>query len=534
MTAGDNSTPTPLPRINNNEKDRAGGQSPAAGPDGGDAEHVKAAALIKQFGGIRPMATKLGVPVSTVQGWKQRDAIPAVRLSEIEAAATANGIVLGTLLAAETNDEATVDSEPPALPTEPARVGPRPPVGAPPPPRRGGGFAITLSVIAVLVSLSAAGGVLWLKSTDAGDAQQTRALSQRLEVVEADVVVVSSLADRLAALERAGGGVDELARMIAGLEGDLAAVEASLAGEIKTLRSAATGRTVDGPGVSARLDVLEERLAALEQGGPDRDESGFGSIQDRLDGVESSLIGLSETQSVFAAQLSKAAAADTLAVVAARVDVLEVRGEELALLADEIAGIKGRLVAITAADVVEPRALALVLALQQMRVAIAAGGPFAAELDVARRLAAQDGPLAGPLATLEAQAVSGLSTVDQLRAGFPNVVRALLRASLKADASASLADRLRARVAGVVSVRRTDVGGEEGGSDIDRALARAEAALAVGDLAGVVTALATYADGSPTEVAEWLMAAQARVAAEEVIAQVDATTFAILSRAERE
>ena len=109
-----------------------------------------------------------------------------------------------------------------------------------------------------------------------------------------------------------------------------------------------------------------------------------------------------------------------------------------------------------------------------------------------------------------------------------------LLASLKADASASLADRLRARVAGVVSVRRTDIGGEERGNDIDRALARADAALAMGDLAAVVTALAAYADGSPAEVVEWLMAARARAAAEEVIAQVDATAFAILSRAERD
>lgn len=536
MTAGDNSTPTSPPPPNNDEKDPAGGQGLASGPDGGDVGHVKAAALIKQFGGIRPMATKLGVPVSTVQGWKQRDAIPAARLSEIGAAATANGIVLDAPPAVETDDGTAVDSEPPGPPPNPARTGPGPPVGAPPSPplRRGGGFAIALSVVAVLVSLGAAGGVLWLNSAGTGDAQQARAVSQRLEAVEADVAVATTLADRLAALERVGGGAEELARVIAGLEGDLAAVEASLSGEIETLLSAATGPTAGGPNASsAQLDLLERRLAAMEQAGPGGYASGLGSVRDRVDGVESSLIGLSETQSAFAAQLSAAATADALAVAGERIDALEARGEQLALLMGEIAGLEGRLAAI-AADVVEPRALALVLALQQMRVAVAAGVPFAVELDLARRLAGGDSALAGPLASLDAQAASGLATADQLRAGFPNVVRALLQASLKADASASLADRLRARVAGVVSVRRTDVGGEEGGNDIDRALARADAALAMGDLAAVVTALAAYADGSPAEVVEWLMAARARAAAEEVIAQVDATAFAILSRAERE
>ena len=39
--------------------------------------------IIKRFGGIRPMATKLGVPVTTVQGWKKRNAIPTNRKGDI-------------------------------------------------------------------------------------------------------------------------------------------------------------------------------------------------------------------------------------------------------------------------------------------------------------------------------------------------------------------------------------------------------------------------------------------------------------------
>ena len=39
-------------------------------------------AIIKAFGGIRPMASKLDVPVSTVQGWKQRGAFPKSRESD--------------------------------------------------------------------------------------------------------------------------------------------------------------------------------------------------------------------------------------------------------------------------------------------------------------------------------------------------------------------------------------------------------------------------------------------------------------------
>lgn len=51
-------------------------------------------ALIERFGGLRPMAEKLGVPVSTVQGWKKRAAIPANRVGELRAAAERHHIVL--------------------------------------------------------------------------------------------------------------------------------------------------------------------------------------------------------------------------------------------------------------------------------------------------------------------------------------------------------------------------------------------------------------------------------------------------------
>lgn len=51
-----------------------------------------ALAIIQRFGGIRPMAHKLGVAVSTVQGWKNRGAIPESRHEEILQAARTNAI----------------------------------------------------------------------------------------------------------------------------------------------------------------------------------------------------------------------------------------------------------------------------------------------------------------------------------------------------------------------------------------------------------------------------------------------------------
>lgn len=66
--------------------------------------------LIQRFGGIRPMANKLEVPVTTVQGWKKRGAIPAARLNDLRAAAARHGIVLEEAdLEAVRSDERTAE-----------------------------------------------------------------------------------------------------------------------------------------------------------------------------------------------------------------------------------------------------------------------------------------------------------------------------------------------------------------------------------------------------------------------------------------
>ncbi|WP_448205258.1 mitofilin family membrane protein [Azospirillum sp. sgz302134] len=50
--------------------------------------------IIERFGGIRPMAHKLDIPVTTVQGWKKRGAIPLNRHADLRAAAAKRNIKL--------------------------------------------------------------------------------------------------------------------------------------------------------------------------------------------------------------------------------------------------------------------------------------------------------------------------------------------------------------------------------------------------------------------------------------------------------
>jgi hypothetical protein len=70
----------------------AAGASTIEVPPGGLPTAVER--LIERFGGIRPMADKLDVPVSTVQGWKKRNAIPSAREGILRTAAQRHGIAL--------------------------------------------------------------------------------------------------------------------------------------------------------------------------------------------------------------------------------------------------------------------------------------------------------------------------------------------------------------------------------------------------------------------------------------------------------
>jgi hypothetical protein len=53
---------------------------------------LNAEKIIDSFGGIRPMSTKTGIAVTTIQGWKKRGVIPAARYDEIIKASKENNI----------------------------------------------------------------------------------------------------------------------------------------------------------------------------------------------------------------------------------------------------------------------------------------------------------------------------------------------------------------------------------------------------------------------------------------------------------
>lgn len=93
---------------------------------------ANAGEIIERFGGIRPMAKKVDVAVTTVQGWKKRDIIPAVRKADVLKAAQEHDVDLSDLLTgsgaiANENTRTTQDVQKPVEEKPPVVEQPKPP-----------------------------------------------------------------------------------------------------------------------------------------------------------------------------------------------------------------------------------------------------------------------------------------------------------------------------------------------------------------------------------------------------------------------
>ncbi|SMF66898.1 inner membrane protein [Azospirillum oryzae] len=105
---------------------RPGPERPGTDRDGDGASTGNAAVdrIVERFGGIRPMAHKLDTPVTTVQGWKKRGAIPLARHADLRTAAAKHRIKLddADLDAATPSEDRPTDASAASVITPPATI----------------------------------------------------------------------------------------------------------------------------------------------------------------------------------------------------------------------------------------------------------------------------------------------------------------------------------------------------------------------------------------------------------------------------
>lgn len=440
------------------------------GGAGSPAERVIAA-----FGGIRPMASKLGIPVTTVQGWKKRQAIPVSRHDDIRAAAIAHVVVLdrADLAASAGPDDSLTKEEDKAGHVTDTRTD-RP--DTPEPERTSGAAGIrpeTASQAAV---------------SDAKQAREARSLAGialGLAVLGLLAILTQPLwGPRVAALmgarENTGENGTENASDNAADAGRFAAMEDRLASLDESLQSLAS--------LNDRLAALEEAPAGTDAEALAALQSAISALGDRIEGLESSRTALGS--------------------LTGRVDRLEQSVDRSSTELERVTA------ALARAEATDGRTQAIVLAVGQIGQALAQGGSFESGFSALRSVAAGDPDFQQALAALDAHAAQGVAGREELERRFPAMADAVRQAeALPADAS--WVDRMRASVEGLVTIR--PAAGEVEGDDPDAILARAEGRLQDGDLAGAVEALGALQGDSATAAEDWLAAARGRLEAERAV-----------------
>ncbi|HYB55206.1 MAG TPA: uroporphyrinogen-III synthase [Alphaproteobacteria bacterium] len=446
---------------------------------------------IRAFGGIRPMAAKLGVPATTVQGWKERGHIPPARIADVLAAAARHGVPLAAAdLAAPAAQEAAAApagararTAPPAVEQIPAPAAPAASAashgerGLP----RGFGLAAALWVLALAalllaaaVSLPAWGPVLGLK--------------EREPAPPSPAASTTPLAQQLGALGKS----------LETIEGRLGSLEAQ--GKASPAAPRESARADEGAELAAKQSRLADELARSEA---------------RVAALERTLGELASRPQPAAAEATDSAA--KLAALAERLAFLE-RGN--AVLAQESAAMQQRLAgletALQKAQAAQAHRLALVLAIADLREALARSLPYEKPLAAVATLAAGEGELDAAVATLKGTAAVGVPTLAELSERFDAASLAAARAAIVPDRPGWLGETL-ARLKHLVVIRHM---GERAGSSPDALLSRAEARLKAGDLAAAVAALGGLSGPAADAMRPWLEAAKARLAVDGAAAEL--------------
>ena len=460
--------------------------------------------IIDRFGGIRPMASKLGVAVTTVQGWKERGHIPQGRLPQIIAAAAELGLDIGLAKAPapepvkpksekkrpepESVAEEIPEKKEPVPEPEPK---PEPADETKPaaaetvtPARPAGGVSwFALIVIIVLLGGAILTRPLWESKIYPGGGGSASVDTGRLDEIAAGLVAIE------AAMKNLGRELD--------------AGERELSDRIDALEA--------GGGETGA--AFAEQLAAIEQGMNDL----AGKLGAGLSGIESRIARLEASEGKLPEDVKASLQAADAALDGLRGEVGEL-GQTARALQDGLASIGGNIGDLDGrVTALETRPLqtgekiaAMVLALGQVEAAMNSGKPYRAALDRLEVLGRDDPVISegGAVAALSPWADYGIPDRLALRRDFARLAPDIDRALSGAEEGSWL-DNVWNSITGLVTIRRID------GSDLTP-IGQAEQALEKGDLTGTAVAFEGKGLLGP-EGDAWLNQVKARIDAEREI-----------------
>lgn len=448
--------------------------------------------------------------------------------------------------------DAGIAPEPPAFPAyaEPpvSRTEHRPP---PPPPARRRGFG-SLLLAALLGGIVSGGALLALERRGELDRflgarpDPTAAVSQQVAALGSDVAALQArpasaptdlapVRSEIAALRQQ---VDEVANRpvpaaVTANPAGLEDVQKRLAALEQAKPNTAGPNTAGADavqGLGSRLDQLAADVDALKKAPAPDAAPALAELRQQLADISGRLTKAEQRPAVDPAELTAA-----IARLQQRVEALASGQQAVTDLKAQLGQVSDRLDKVPT----EARVAALETGLAQanrqadlaktlgagvaagaLADALASGAPFRPELDAMAKLGLDE----AAIAPLRQQAETGLPTLLALRSEFDQETSGVdLRQAIPATAGPM--DRLLQSARGLVEVRAA---GAAQGGDPSAVIARIRAALDAGDLKAALAEWEALPESGKSATAHWRQAAQARLAAEALVARLRADALARL------
>lgn len=263
-----------------------------------------------------------------------------------------------------------------------------------------------------------------------------------------------------------------------------------------------------------RLHALEARLAEQQTHGAD-----LTPVENRLTQAEAAVKALQAQPQVPAKLVEEL---ETLGRQVADLKRTSADAAAVLRLADRVEKVEAGFREMQAR---RSSAAALLLAVGQLREALAAAMPFDSELRSLKALAGADPEVATVVETLKVRAVTGIPTLPMLTARLNAQAPVIIRAQVLPDNQGWWRQTLD-RLASLVTIERED--GNVAGTSPAAIVARAQAALATGDLAGAVVELEGLEGGPAEQAAPWIGDAKARLAAGKAVSGLTAHVVAAI------
>lgn len=267
--------------------------------------------------------------------------------------------------------------------------------------------------------------------------------------------------------------------------------------------------------------------AALEALAREREQlhAELNRLMARLDGIEKSMDTAKQMIRATAPPADKIAGGPSLEQLSERVGALEKQEAALTELRQRVEKMEHD----SAAG--DGGARAIVLAVAGLGDAISRGEPYQRHLETLKAVSEGDPNIKAAAALLAKGAADGIPTLGALRARFDGLAGRIVGAAKARDDDGWMA-RAANRISSLITWRR--VGDAAAGDSVDAAVARAEARLKSGDLAGAVKALDGLAavNGKSAAAAEpWIADAKARITAERAVASLHVHAVSLLAPA---